>query len=68
MKNILILAFFAFRFSCSFGQVYREVIDDLEKTLDNKDTYIEQKETSIQKKKDALHVFEASNDLRAQIR
>ncbi len=62
------LAFFAFRFSCSFGQVYREVIDDLEKTLDNKDTYIEQKESSIQKKKDALHIFEVSNDLRSQIR
>jgi len=48
--------------SSSFGQNYREVIEELEKTLDNKDIYIEQKETSIQKKKDTLHIFEASND------
>jgi tetratricopeptide (TPR) repeat protein len=67
MKNIIILAFLAFRFSCSFGQDYKEVIEELEKTLDNKDVYIEQKETSIQKKKDTLHNFEASNDLREQI-
>ena len=67
MKNIIILAFLAFRFSCSFGQDYSEVIDELEKTLDNKDTYIGQKETSIQKKKDALHIFESTNDLRQQI-
>jgi hypothetical protein len=66
MKNIIILAIFAFRFTCSFGQDYKEVIDELEKTLDNKDIYVAQKETSIQKKKDALHIFEAANDLRGQ--
>jgi tetratricopeptide (TPR) repeat protein len=66
MKNIIILAFLAFRFSWSFGQDYKEVIEELEKTLDKKDIYIEQKKTTIQKKKDALHVFEASNDLRKQ--
>jgi len=67
MKNIIILAFLVFRFSCSYGQEYREVIEELEKTLDNKDKYIEQKVKSIQKKKDTLHIFETSNDLRKQI-
>jgi tetratricopeptide (TPR) repeat protein len=68
MKNLIILAFLSFRFFFSFGQDYKEVIEELEKTLDNKDKYIEQKETSIQKKKDTLHTFETSNDLRKQIR
>jgi DNA-binding CsgD family transcriptional regulator len=67
MKKIIILTFLAFRFSCSFGQEYREVIAELEKTLDKKEIYIEQKETTIQKKKDTLHIFEASNNLREQI-
>ncbi len=67
MKNIIILAFLALRFSCSFGQDYREAIDELEKTLDKKDIYLEQKKVSIQKKKETLHVFETSNDLRKQV-
>ncbi len=67
MKHIFLLAFLAFRFSCSFAQDYTEVIDQLEKTLDKKDVYIAQKITSIQHKKDTLHIFEASHDLRNQI-
>ena len=67
MKNIRILIILAFHFSCSFGQDNRKLIEELEKTLDNKAIYIEQKETFIQKKKDTLHIYEASNDLREQI-
>ena len=67
MKNIFITALLAFHFSWSFGQVYKELIEELDKTLDNKDSYIEQKETIIQKKKDTLHIYEASNSLRGQI-
>ncbi len=67
MHKIAIFIFLVFRFSCSFGQDYREAIEELEVTLENKDVYIEQKETSIQQKKDSLHIFEASNDLREQI-
>jgi len=67
MKKIVILLSLAFHFSCSFGQDNRELIEELEKTLDNKDAYIEQKETLIQKKKNRLYIYETSNDLRAQI-
>jgi hypothetical protein len=67
MKNIIILAFLALNFFGSFGQDYREVIEELESILDNKDKYISQKEISIQKKKDDLHIFENSDDLKEQI-
>jgi hypothetical protein len=67
MKNIIILALLAFHFSCSFGQVYKELTEELEKTLDNKDVYIQQKLVFIQHKKDTLHIYKASNDLRKQI-
>jgi DNA-binding CsgD family transcriptional regulator len=67
MKNLIILTFFAFCFSYSFGQDYKDVIKELENTLDKKDTYIHQKETSIQKIKDTLHICESSGDLKAQI-
>ena len=67
MKNIVVPILLAFHFSCSSGQVYNEVIEELEKTLDNKDKYIGQKLAFIQKKKDTLHIYKASNDIRRQI-
>jgi hypothetical protein len=67
MKKILIPGLLALQFSCSFGQVYKDLIEELDKALDNKNFYIKQKESRIQQKKDTLHFYEASNNLRGQI-
>lgn len=46
------------------AQEYKELLPELDRTLDQKHTYIEQKETAIQTKKDALLSAESSRDLR----
>ncbi|HER07686.1 MAG TPA: hypothetical protein ENO20_02145 [Bacteroides sp.] len=67
MKFRIILALLISQFFCSSAQHYMELIQELEKTLDQKSSYIEQKEAIIQKKKDALHSLESSHALREQV-
>jgi hypothetical protein len=50
----------------SFGEIYDDLITELDKVLESKQDYIEQKKAYIQKKKDELHVFQTSNDIRKQ--
>jgi tetratricopeptide (TPR) repeat protein len=53
--------------SYSFCQDYSSLIEELDKTLDSKDSYILLKQKSIQKKKDTLQTYKVAGNLSQQI-